>query len=489
MASVLRALVIAAGTAVTLASLLWFQRADWPIYATFTLLAIGLYGPWVEVLPGLGMPMPGIALTIGFLYIAGPPIIVLRVATPLALRLVRLAFPERWAAWLPDMAGGAGELVTGMVKSRPPRSYAAVAAEYAVFAIGLGARWWVASLLVAEGRPAAQPLAVLLGEIVGYACWGVLSSLPLFSFHWVPIARAPGRMRPVMVDLGLITALVTAFVFLIAYGYQAHGLPGAAAWSLASLALHFMLQRLNERRVLLEEQNQRLAALNRELEHRERLSAIGKMSSVVSHQMLQQLGVIGLHADLIRNADGGVDGVRANAVAIEQALAGVNKVLTDLLVFSRDLRVNLYEHRLGAVLADCLAECRAMAEAHGVTLRLEARGEASLPLDKLKISQAVVNVLRNAIDVSPAGGAVVVAAAMRDGWAEIAVADAGPGVPVAHREAVFTPFFTTKPEGTGLGLAIARQFVEAHGGSIAVEQGDGGGATFVLRLPRVPPPR
>jgi len=59
---------------------------------------------------------------------------------------------------------------------------------------------------------------------------------------------------------------------------------------------------LNERRLTVEEQNRRLENLNRELEHRERLSAIGKMSSVVSHQLLQQLGVIGIYADLIRNA-------------------------------------------------------------------------------------------------------------------------------------------------------------------------------------------
>src|SRR6185295_3693219 len=114
--------------------------------------------------------------------------------------------------------------------------------------------------------------------------------------------------------------------------------------------LHFMLQRLNERRLTVEEQNRRLIVLNRELEHRERLSAIGKMSSVVSHQILQQLGVIGLYADLIRNADGdaaiAVPQMRSNAAAIEGALADVNRVLTDLLVFSKDLRLNLYTHAL-----------------------------------------------------------------------------------------------------------------------------------------------
>ena len=74
-----------------------------------------------------------------------------------------------------------------------------------------------------------------------------------------------------------------------------------------------MLQRLNERRLPVEEQNRRLEALNRELEHRERLSAIGKMSSVVSHQILQQLGVIGIYADLIRHADADADAAPRSA--------------------------------------------------------------------------------------------------------------------------------------------------------------------------------
>src|SRR5262249_2721007 len=161
--------------------------------------------------------------------------------------------------------------------------------------------------------------------------------------------------------------------------------------------LHFMLKRLNDRRVTVEEQNRRLEALNRELEHRERLSAIGKMSSVFSHQMLQQLGVIGIYADLIRNADADGDLPAApghgkpNAAAIEGALADLNRVLTDLLVFSRDLRLNLYEHRLADLLGECLEECRPLAAERRVTLRLDCSPDAAARVDKLKIKQAVVN--------------------------------------------------------------------------------------------------
>jgi signal transduction histidine kinase len=78
---------------------------------------------------------------------------------------------------------------------------------------------------------------------------------------------------------------------------------------------------------------------------------------------------------------------------------------------------------------------------------------------------------------------VDVRAVAADGWVEVAVADHGPGVAPAERDAVFAPFFTTKEQGTGLGLAIAREFVRAHGGDIRLADTAAPGATFVVRLP------
>ena len=164
----------------------------------------------------------------------------------------------------------------------------------------------------------------------------------------------------------------------------------------------------------------------------------------------------------------------------------MTRVLTDLLVFSRDLKLNLYEHRLFDVLAEAVEECGPQAAKGGVTIRLECPQEATARLDKLKIKQAVVNVLRNAIEASPRDAEVLVSGALADSTAAIAVTDRGAGVPESSRARIFTPFFTTKEQGSGLGLAIAREFAEAHGGTIAVGSGEGG-TTFVLRLPRAEP--
>src|SRR5262249_48619294 len=138
--------------------------------------------------------------------------------------------------------------------------------------------------------------------------------------------------------------------------------------------------------------------------------------------------------------------------------------------------------------AECIEDCRPQALVRRVTLRLECPSEATARLDKLKVRQAVVNVVRNAIDASPPAGEVAIRARLDDGVAEIAVSDRGPGIPEPDRGAVFAPFFTTKEQGSGLGLAIAREFAEAHGGDLRAESRDGGGATIVLRLPRTGPP-
>jgi signal transduction histidine kinase len=416
------------------------------------------------------------------------PIITLNLAMVLAIRIARSALPAHWLDQVPalrplalrrDLAGGGSQFL------------AQFAPESATYALGLGTRWAVASLLAGPTPPTAAPWAMAAAEACGYAVWGVLSILPIFPNRTLlPLADREG-LRSAIADMRLIFPLaLTPYVYLIAYGYQTLGLVGAAGWALATFGLHFMLRRMNERRLMLEEQNRQLVSLNRELEHRERLSAIGKMSSVVSHQILQQLGLIGLYADLIRNADGADDPAavaaqaRHNATAIEGAVGDVNRVLTDLLVFSKDLRLNLYVHPLAPLLEECVAACAPQAAERRVTVRLQDAVPIELTLDKLKMKQAFVNLLRNAIEASPVGGSVVVEVARRDGGAVIAVCDDGPGVAEQDREAVFAPFFTTKDRGTGLGLAIAREFTEAHGGRMWVEAGGrGSGARFATWLP------
>src|SRR5262249_35189885 len=298
-----------------------------------------------EMLPHVPIPVAELVTNIAFLYIGGPPIIFLRFIPPIVFASMPGRARLRWRVRL-----------FGCMNGTADDSPAAVAADWSAWTLGLGARYAVVWALLPAGNAVDHPGVMLLGEVVGYAVAGLLVLLPIFSFRpFLREARQGTPLYMVLEDIGLIVLLtVTPFVFLVVYGYRSHGLLGASVWSLAALGLHLVLRRLNDRRLRVGEQNRHLEELQRELAHRERLSAIGKMSSVVSHQILQQLGVIGLYADLIRHApDNGspADGLtqaRGNARAIEQALDSVNGVLRDLLVFSKDRRLNVYEHRLAA---------------------------------------------------------------------------------------------------------------------------------------------
>ncbi len=466
-----------------------FRTVDWPIYVVFLLLINGTMPFVVEVLPHFGLCLPELAATLGFLYIGGPPIAVIfflngMVITPPLKRRIHAeeetAGPmSRFADW----------------RNRATLDYIT---ESSTFAIGLVVRWFVASSIAGTDLPITNAWAILAAEASGYLTWALLSVLPFYpsrgqSRTLLPLSIPREVFRTALVDMALLTACtLTPFVFLISYGFQSAGLLGAALGTLAALAPHFISKRLIHRRRVVEEQNDTLEALNRELQQRERLSAIGKTSTIISHQILQHLGVIGLHADLIHHANDENDiaalrkGVRQNASAIEQSLEDVNRVLQDLLIFSRDQRVNLYEHPIVPVLEECIVECENEATSKEVFVEHRVRYDGAANFDKLKIRQATVNLLRNAIQVSPRRSRVILTAHVEGKELRISVTDQGPGILASEREKIFAPFHTTKQEGTGLGLTISRIFAEAHGGTVVIRDplpGEGTGATFELRLP------
>jgi two-component system sensor histidine kinase PilS (NtrC family) len=140
-----------------------------------------------------------------------------------------------------------------------------------------------------------------------------------------------------------------------------------------------------------------------------------------------------------------------------------------------------------------------------VELRVDLEPGLRLSADPGQLRQLLWNLLLNAAQAMPEGGTIALGARAagqpqdpparrrndreEGGWVEIAVRDAGVGIPAEALDRIFDPFFTTKPGGTGLGLATVHRIIEEHGGSIRVHSADGKGTTFQLRLPRAPEPR
>jgi len=125
-------------------------------------------------------------------------------------------------------------------------------------------------------------------------------------------------------------------------------------------------------------------------------------------------------------------------------------------------------------------------EAAAREIEIASRVEGPLPrvmADPVRLTQALLNVVINAIQAVEKKGRVEVSAAVADGQVCVAVSDNGPGIPPDKLASIFDPYFTTKSEGSGLGLWIAQQIVTAHGGSLQAQNGPAGGALLMMRLP------
>jgi two-component system NtrC family sensor kinase len=142
---------------------------------------------------------------------------------------------------------------------------------------------------------------------------------------------------------------------------------------------------------------------------------------------------------------------------------------------------------LNGVLLETLALARRPMEQQGIRVHLTL--DDALPSvagDPVALGQVAMNLLLNARDAMPTGGAVWVETARTDGrppGARLVIRDAGPGIPDAIRTTLWDPFHTTKPEGSGLGLWVTRTIVENYGGTIELGPQTSEGTTWVIRLP------
>lgn len=310
---------------------------------------------------------------------------------------------------------------------------------------------------------------------------------------------------PTLLATGLL--LITPSVAIMTLGINTFGIPGLYLSALPVGAAHVLMRTLTRRREEIERQNVRLQRLNVDMARSERMAAIGRMSSTISHQILQKIGLLGLQCDLLRDSldetdcpasdtpaeengaaargDEWRDDARRRVEQLDASITDLNATLSDLLVFSREFAVHREPGSLTGLLHEAGNEVGDAAHARGVSLRydLDGQGGTSFPFDHIKLKQAVLNVLTNALDASPRGGTVTVSSHEADGRVRITVRDTGHGIPDEMREQIFSPFVSTKKTGSGLGLAFTQKIVELHGGTVAVHNNAGGGASFVLDLP------
>ena len=220
---------------------------------------------------------------------------------------------------------------------------------------------------------------------------------------------------------------------------------------------------------------------------RERLAAFGTATQRIVHNIKSPLAGIRMMAELA--GDGGGD-AKEKLERIVSTVDRMNTWLRRLLDLSRPGELNTSIVGAARWLDDILAPLQARAQAAGNGFEVDASGAPELArFDPAQLEQALVALVSNALEVTPAGGTVGVRA-----WSEkpsdgpgrwgIDVADEGPGVAADAAERLFQPYFTTKAEGSGIGLAMVQRVARDHGGDAWLrDAGEGFGAVFALWLP------
>lgn len=217
----------------------------------------------------------------------------------------------------------------------------------------------------------------------------------------------------------------------------------------------------------------------RRLESERRLSLLGEMSAVMAHEIRNPLASLKGHAQLLAERLPAESSDRRKADRVVLEATRLEALTADLLGFVRIGPLDLRP-------ADPAALLRASVEEVGAEgFALDA---AAVPgawrLDATRLRQALVNLLRNARQATPAEAEAPQASVVAAGERLIfTIRDFGAGLPPGQEERIFDPFFTTRASGTGLGLSVARRVVELHGGRLTAENHPEGGAVFRIVLP------
>lgn len=245
---------------------------------------------------------------------------------------------------------------------------------------------------------------------------------------------------------------------------------------LAIMLRHYQLD--SEERVL--ERERRAQA--------EKLAAMQTLTAGLAHEIRNPLNAAKLQLELL---DRRLRKITQNERLLDSAglvgheIGRLSGLINEFLAFARPPQLAVAPHDLVAIARQVVDLLLPSADAGGLSLEIEENDPTPViaAVDPGKVHQIVHNLVRNAIEATPRGGAVTIAVTNGPDGAEIRVKDTGPGVPAEIRERIYEPFFSTKPEGTGMGMAIVHSLVAAHRGRIDLDTGPGQGASFTVTLP------
>jgi len=250
---------------------------------------------------------------------------------------------------------------------------------------------------------------------------------------------------------------------------------------LALLPLHY--ESLHGRILTVEDLTERVN-MRIQMGRMERLSSMGRLSAGLAHEIRNPLtGVSIMLDDLHDRLIGRLDDQQLIQRSLQE-MERLESLVNELLSFARTHSSELQINDIAAVVSDTVFLVQKQCERLKIELKTDVQPDIPhFPLDGVRLKQALLNILTNAIDSMPEGGKLDISAKSLNGCVYLSVKDTGAGIPEERISYIFEPFYTSKGEGSGLGLAITHNIISDHNGEIKVESRENEGTEFIMILP------
>lgn len=236
--------------------------------------------------------------------------------------------------------------------------------------------------------------------------------------------------------------------------------------------------------------NARLQTAQQQLVQSEKLAAIGQLTAGIVHDVKNPLAVIkGLAEVMLDDPDHDAE-ERSWLANIRDNAAKANQIVSDLLKFARQSNLERTQRDLRETVQASVRLTEYLARRARVKVVSDMPAQpVIMAYDAQQVEQVLINMIHNAIQAMPDGGALRLSLSQASEAAALAIQDTGKGIAPENLSRIFDPFFTTKPEGegTGLGLSVSYGIISNHGGRIDVESQLGEGTTFIISLPKPRP--
>lgn len=233
----------------------------------------------------------------------------------------------------------------------------------------------------------------------------------------------------------------------------------------------------------LETLNERLEEIHSLLLRSEKLSTLGEMAAIVSHELRSPLVSIGGYARLILEGKDKKAQDEYVKIIIKEVMR-LEKIVRDILDFVKPIELFLKMVNINKLIEDVLLFFQTGMLKENIYVIQHLDHQLPLvPLDPERFKQVLINIFENALDAMIQGGELTIRTYQQDKFVKIEITDTGIGIPDEHLERIIKPFFTTKPHGIGLGLSISNKIIQGHSGSLDINSTEEQGSTFIISLP------